>query len=103
MHKAVEAYEKYIAAGSRGLGGLLALETRKRVARSIEQHKNNLIALQSAYNGKHGDSPLPNGTDCRGAYAARKDRIWMDNLQEIRRSCRNRQSGTKRFSRMSLS
>lgn len=82
--KAVEGYEKYLASGSKGIGGLLTAERRKHVARNIEQHKNNLIALQSAYNGKHGDTPLPNGTEHREVYALRKDRIWMDNLQEIR-------------------
>ena len=82
--KAVEGYEKYLASSSKGIGGLLTAERRKHVARNIEQHKNNLIALQSAYNGKHGDTPLPNGTEHREVYALRKDRIWMDNLQEIR-------------------
>lgn len=84
VQKAVEAYEKYLAGGMKGPGGLLAQETRGRIARSIEQHKNDLIALQTAYNGKHTDTPLPTGTTGRETYAARKDRIWMDNLQEIR-------------------
>lgn len=81
VQKAVEAYEKFLAGSSQG--GLLAQETRGRVARSIEQHKKNLFSLQVSYNGRHSGD-LPVGTDGRELYASRKERIWMDNLQEIR-------------------
>lgn len=84
VQKAVDAYEKFLTGTTKGIGGLLAQETRGRVTRSIEQHKNDLIAFQTAYNGRHPDSALPTGTEHREAYASRKDRIWMDNLQEIR-------------------
>lgn len=84
VQKAVEAYERYLAGGMKGTGGLLAQETRSRIARSIEQHKQELISQQTAYNAKHGNSPFPVGTQNRNVYASRKERIWMDNLQEIR-------------------
>ena len=50
----------------------------------MEQHKKELFSLQAAYNGRYPDSGLPVGEEGRELYAARKDRIWMDNLQEIR-------------------
>ena len=84
VQRAVEAYDKFVAAGMTGPGGILASETRSRVARSIEQHKKELISLQSGYNAKHPDSSMPIGESDRDVYAKRRDRIWMDNLQEIR-------------------
>ena len=82
VQKAVEAYEKFLAGSTQG--GLLVQETRGRIARSIEQHKKDLFSFQAAYNSKHADSGLPVGVEGRDLYATRKERIWMDNLQEIR-------------------
>ena len=84
VQKTMEAYEKYLENGRKGPGGLLAEETRGRIRRSIEQHKNSLVQLQADYNAKHSGNMLPRGTEGRREYAARRDRIWMDNLQEIR-------------------
>ena len=84
VQRAVEAYEKYVEAGMTGAGGIFASETRSRLTRSIEQHRKELIGLQSGYNVKHSDSPMPVGETDRDVYAKRKDRIWMDDLQEIR-------------------
>ncbi len=82
VQRAVESYEKFLAGSAQG--GLLAQETRARIVRSMEQHKKELFSLQAAYNGRYPDSGLPVGEEGRELYAARKDRIWMDNLQEIR-------------------
>lgn len=82
VQKAVEAYEKYLAGSTQG--GLLAQETRSRVTRSIEQHKKELFSFQAAYGSRHSGSGLPVGIEGRELYAGRKERIWMDNLQEIR-------------------
>lgn len=84
VQKTVEAYEKYLENGRKGPGGLLAEETRGRIRRSIEQHKSGLMQLQADYNAKHSGNMLPRGTEGRSQYAARRERIWMDNLQEIR-------------------
>lgn len=84
VQKTVEAYERYLENGRKGPGGLLAEETRGRVRRSIEQHKSSLMQLQADYNAKHSGNMLPRGTEGRSEYATRRDRIWMDNLQEIR-------------------
>lgn len=84
VQKTVEAYERYLENGRKGPGGLLAEETRGRIRRSIEQHKNSLVQLQADYNAKHSGNMLPRGTEGRREYAARRERIWMDNLQEIR-------------------
>lgn len=84
VQKAVEAYEKYLENGRQGQGGLLAEETRGRINRSIIQHREVLIALQASYNGKHADAQMEIGVSGRETYASRRDRIWMDNLQEIK-------------------
>lgn len=92
VQKAVEAYEKFLAGGTQG--GLLAQETRGRIARSIEQHRKELFTLQAAYNTHYSGGELTVGTEGRELYAARKDRIWMDNLQEIRQEL---DAQTKRY------
>lgn len=92
VQKAVEADEKFLAGGTQG--GLLAQETRGRIARRIEQHKKELFTLQAAYNTHYSGSELTVGTEGRELYAARKDRIWMDNLQEIRQEL---DAQTKRY------
>ncbi len=84
VQRTVEAYEKYLKNGKKGAGGLLAEETRGRIVRSIEQHKGLLMQKQADYNAKHAGHMLPRGTDGRERYAGRRERIWMDNLQEIR-------------------
>ena len=62
----------------------MAEDTRGRIRRSIEQHRDELMRRQAGYNVRHSDSVLPNGTAGREQYASRRERIWMDNLQEIR-------------------
>lgn len=42
------------------------------------------MQLQADDNAKHSGNMSPRGTEGRCQYAARRDRIWMDNLQEIR-------------------
>ena len=53
VQRTVEAYEKYLENGKKGTGGLLAEETRRRITRSIEQHKSLLMQKQADYNAKH--------------------------------------------------
>ncbi len=84
VRKTVEAYEKYLENDSKGPGGLLAEETRKRIRRSIEQHKSDLMQKQADYNAKHPGNMMARGTDGREQYASRRGKIWMDDLQEIR-------------------
>ena len=84
VQRTVEAYEKYLEVGGKGIGGLLIEDTRKRISRSIEQHKDALMQKQAEYNVRHSENMLPRGTEGREQYAARRERIWMDNLQEIR-------------------
>lgn len=85
VQRAVEAYEHFLANGKKGPGGLLAQETRSRVDRSIKQYRDELVGLQSAYRGRAEEDELPIGIQGRERYADRRSRIWMDDLQEIRR------------------
>ncbi|HIY91015.1 MAG TPA: hypothetical protein H9970_07710, partial [Candidatus Merdibacter merdipullorum] len=84
LQKAVEAYEKYLQNGSSGNGGLLLPQSRTRLENSIEKSKEDLIRLQSGYQARYPDSGLIVGIENRRQYAARKDRIWMDDLQATR-------------------
>ena len=85
LQKAVEAYEKYLQNGSSGNGGLLLPQSRTRLENSIEKSKEDLIRLQSGYQARYPDSGASAGIEDRKWYAARKDRIWMDDLQATRK------------------
>lgn len=84
VQKAVRDYDKYVEANCSGTGGLLQQETRSRVMRKTEQCKKELLEFQMVYGVKHAGSNLPKGENHREAYAKRKEKIWMDDLQEIR-------------------
>lgn len=83
LQKAVEAYEKYLQNG--GSGGLLQLQSRTRTEQRIEKAKEDLIRLQSGYQARYPDSGVSVGIENRRWYAARKNRIWMDDLQATRK------------------
>lgn len=84
VQRAVDAYEKYLEAGEQGPGGLLAAETRDRIDRSIRQAGKELMGAQAAYIGRHPGNDFSIGEEGRQVYAVRRERIWMDDLQEIR-------------------
>ena len=94
VQKTVDAYEKYLENGGKGAGGLLAEETRNRIIRSITSHERELMQRQADYNAKRAGKMLPRGTEGRERYAERRERIWMDNLQEIRQKL---QEQTRRY------
>ena len=52
------------------------------------------MQLQSVYLAHYPESGLTAGTEERKLYAARKDKIWMDNLQEIRQKLKDQ---TRRY------
>ena len=85
LRKAVEAYDKFVAEGYKGVGDTVAEATRNRIKNSIEQHKMLLMTAQGAYNNNHAEAALPMGAAAgRQEYAARRESIWMDDLQEVR-------------------
>lgn len=80
--KAIETYDKFVANGKNGQGGTLA--DRKRAERRLKDAGENLRGGQAAYNAtKTGDNHLPMTDHSIAAYQARKNRIWMDDRQEI--------------------
>ncbi|MBO6157873.1 MAG: hypothetical protein J6P72_01270 [Firmicutes bacterium] len=93
-NRVVEAYEKYVKSGSVGTGGLLLPQSRQRLKNRIDQLKTELTSLQAQYKSKHPASELPVGDEGRNFYAQRHDKIWMDDLEEIRSKLR---SQTRRY------
>jgi hypothetical protein len=80
--KAIEDYDKFIAAGKTGQGGVLI--DRKRAERRLKDASENLRGGQAAYNAtRTSDNQLPMTDNSIAAYQARKSRIWMDDRQEI--------------------
>ena len=79
---AIEAYDKFVANGKTGAGGTLV--DRKRSERKLKEAGENLRGGQAAYNAsKTGNNQLPMTDDSIAVYQARKNRIWMDDRQEI--------------------
>lgn len=84
--KAMEAYDRFLENGRKGPGGILQESSRRRNSERIEEYKGRLIELQSVYRVKRQEAGIASGLEeeARSAYAARKNRIWMDDLQEVR-------------------
>ena len=80
--KAIEDYEKFVANAQSGRGG--TLKDRARAERDAVEAGKNLRGGQAAYNAaRTGDNHLPMTDDSIAAYQERKNRIWMDDRQEI--------------------
>lgn len=85
VQKATQAYDRYLANGEKGAGGLSAPLTRRRVREKIAEYEKDIAVQQGLYNGKRTEeSWLPMWLEYRSVYEARKAKIWMDDLQEIR-------------------
>ncbi len=85
VQTAVAGYVRFLANGSKGLGGILSEKGRNEYIRSMEQGKSELMQLQADYNARYSQGNiLPRGTDSRRQYAARREHIWMDDLQDVR-------------------
>ena len=79
---AIEEYNRFLNANKTGGGG--TLKDRGRAERALREAGENLKGAQAAYNVKRSsDSWLPATRDSRAAYQSRKDKIWMDDRQEI--------------------
>lgn len=80
--KAVEDYDRFVANGKTGQGGIL--KDRARAERNLKEAGENLRGRQAAYNASraaHNQLPMTDGAIA--AYQARKSRIWMDDREEI--------------------
>ncbi len=81
--KAIEDYDKYISNNETGTGGIL--KDRGRAERGLNDSGKKLVGAQSAYNAcRNAENRLLIGDNQRFAYEARKNQIWMDDLQEIK-------------------
>lgn len=80
--KATEAYDRFVANGMNGQGGTLA--DRKRAERKLKDAGESLRGGQASYNAKRAvENQLPMTEDSVAVYQARRNRIWMDDRQEI--------------------
>lgn len=80
---AVADYEKFLANGKTGIGGIL--KDRPRAERALKGAGENLRGGQAAYNAARASgNRLPMTEDSVAEYQARQSRIWMDDREEIR-------------------
>ena len=81
-NNAINDYKHYLDAGMTGTGGIL--KDRGRAERGLNEAKRELLSMQSAYNAKRSNENwLPADEDSIAAYQTRKNKIWMDDRQDI--------------------
>jgi hypothetical protein len=80
--KARDDYDKYLAAGETGLGGVL--KDRNRAENRHSAAKNDLISRLSAYNAVRKDVNLPMTEDSEAEYRARKNKIWVSDMEKVK-------------------
>ncbi|MBP3475079.1 MAG: hypothetical protein J6K48_01975 [Lachnospiraceae bacterium] len=91
--KAIEDYDKFVANGKTGQGGTLV--DRRRAENRLKEAGENLRGGQAAYNASRtGNNQLPMTDSSIAVYQARKNRIWMDDRQEIQAKLKEQ---TKRY------
>ena len=80
---AVKEYDDFISGKSKD-GNLMQHNTRDRADRRKRELEGLIIGGQKEYNKrKKEEDRLPEGMTCEGRYLARKNKIWVDDLQEI--------------------
>ncbi|MCM1398313.1 MAG: hypothetical protein NC225_02395 [Clostridium sp.] len=79
---AIENYDKFVASGKIGQGGIL--KDRRRAESKLKEAGENLRGGQAAYNAtRTSDNQLPMTENSIAVYQTRRNRIWMDDSQEI--------------------
>lgn len=83
VETAVREYEDFIS-GRLKDGNIMQHSTRERLDRRKRELEGLIIGGQKEYNRrKREEDRLPEGMMCEGRYIARKNKIWVDDLQEI--------------------
>lgn len=80
--KAIRDYKNYLENGQTGLGGMR--KDRPRAERAKAEAEKNLKTAQYSYNAaRTAENQLPITEIDPASYQSRKDKIWMDDRQEI--------------------
>lgn len=83
VRTAIKEFDNF-QTGKAKLGGLMLPEYRRRREGERQALEANIIGGQKTYNTKKKqEEQLPEGLQYEGAYLARKNKIWVDNLQDI--------------------
>lgn len=80
---AVKEYEDFLTGGSR-TGDIMLSESRRKREGEKQALEGKILGGQKAYNNKKKrEDQLPEGLEHEGKYLARKNKIWVDDLQEV--------------------
>lgn len=80
--KAIDDYEQFLEAGKAGNGGIL--KDRERSERALRKATDDLKGAQYTYNAARTvENQIAVEEGSQAQYRSRKDRIWMDDRQEI--------------------
>lgn len=82
---AVEEYDRQAEAGKKASSLVMTKAAREEAVQVMTAAEEEVKQGQYSYNARWSmREPLPVGTREHAAYAARKDRIWMDDLQGVK-------------------
>lgn len=80
---AIKEYDDFLAGLTKG-GDVILPDSRRRREGEKQTLEANIIGGQKAYNmKKKQEEQLPEGLQYEGRYLARKNKIWVDDLQQI--------------------
>lgn len=80
---AEKEYDEYMNNISKA-GDVMISGTRERTERRKRELETNIVGGQKLYNNKKKpEDQLPEGMEFEGRYLARKNKIWVDDLQDI--------------------
>lgn len=89
--RALEEYNQFLQNNKTGKGDILKDKTRSNYEGELKGFTQALTSKQSAYNVRlHNHTILPEGDnkDVAQLYAARRQHIWIDDLQELKQGLR---------------
>lgn len=82
---AMEEYDRQAEAGKKASSLVMAKAAREEAVQALAAAEEEVKQGQYSYNARWAmREPLPVGTREYAAYAARKERIWMDDLQGVK-------------------
>lgn len=83
VRTAMQEYDDFLSGASK-TGDLMIPGSRERTDRKKRELENSIIGGQKLYNNKKKPGEqLPEGLECEGRYLARRNKIWVDDLQGI--------------------
>ena len=94
---AIAEYDAF-SSGTNKSGGVLSVETKKRIDRRVRELDSIIVTQEQNYNNRKQEADkLPIGLDHEADYQKRRGKIWIDDLQGIQQKLKDQ---TARYERI---